>query len=200
MKGKRVTCILLMLMCLVYAHAQDVPAYKTWRNKYVNIGYVFQHVKTADVDLNSKYGFSIDVGKTYFLGREWKQKPLRWGIDATWGDIAFISYKNNFQELDVSMGVGPSLTYLSHMQMQLHGFLHYHPSCSWMFLSDESWIGFNSIVTLGVSLSRKSIGVGLESRFSFCPYVPFAPCNCVPIYEPSFTSGYGLRVFMTVRY
>ena len=83
---------------------------------------------------------------------------------------------------------------------QLHGFLHYHPSCSWMFLSDESWIGFNSIVTLGVSLSRKSIGVGLESRFSFCPYVPFAPCNCVPIYEPSFTSGYGLRVFMTVRY
>ena len=77
MKGNRIISILLMLMCLVYAHAQDVPAYKNWRNKYVNIGYVFQHVKTADVDLNSKYGLSIDVGKTYFWGREWKQKPFR---------------------------------------------------------------------------------------------------------------------------
>ena len=200
MRGNRIICIFMLLMCLAYAQAQNVSAHETWRNKYVNIGYIFQHLKTPDVDLNSKYGLSIGLGKTYFLGHEWMQRPLRWGIDATLGDAAFVRYRKNFDELDVSMGVGPSLTYLSHDQMQLHGFLHYHPSCSWMFAPDESWIGFNSIIALGVSLSRKSIGVGLESRFSFCPYVPFAPCDCTPSYESGFTSGYGLRVFITVRY
>ena len=207
MKHNCIISLFILFLCLTNVKAQEVPSQQKWRKNYANVGYIFDYVNAPDVQMSSKYGLSIGIGKTYFVGCERATGNLRWGLDAIWSDAALVWYRNLFRKLDISMGIGPSLTYLPRDDMQIHGYLHYLPSCSWMYHDnnsmigpDDTWIGFNSIVAFGASCSWKFIGLGLEPRFCFCPYVQFPPCDCEPVHESGFTSSIGLRAFVTFRF
>ena len=63
----------------------------------------------------------FSVGRTFYLHKKPMGKVLKFGIDATWFDLAYTNYDvqhitywetNNFQihEVEAGMQIGPSLT------------------------------------------------------------------------------------------
>ena len=127
--------------------------------------------------------FGIDLGIdlnyiNYAKGHNFKQ----FEFDTSWrpgSDASLIDYTQSYlgtHQLDFGINIGPSLTvapfaFTSASINSLKATLYYHltPSLSTIFFSqnDElksSW-AFNLYQSLGLKLSYKALGIGIEQRF-----------------------------------
>lgn len=72
---------------------------KIWkRKKYLTIGFNSQKMKSADdlsdMSYKSKFGMTINMGRTYYLHRKAIANILKIGLDWTWFNIDFAKYKS----------------------------------------------------------------------------------------------------------
>lgn len=168
-------CILIISVCI--ANAND----DTWRKKYINLGFINTAMSQDGVsDLKSNYGASFTTGKTFYL-----HKPiggfLRFGIDATWCDLNYASYKikhitywgtdsYQYHQGEISMHVGPSVTIRPVGELIVHGYFRYAPSFSVLYADEIFYGNYATFFVGGASISYGMIGLGIESRFGDCKY------------------------------
>ena len=124
------------------------------------------------------YGASFTVGKTFYL-----HKPigeiLRFGIDATWVHLNYTNYKvkhitywgtDNYQydQIEVAMHVGPSITVKPADKLYIHGYFRYAPSVSVLSAYETLYGNYATFFVGGASISYGVIGLGMECRFGDC--------------------------------
>lgn len=181
--------VLFLLTCfsLAYftAHAQSKPG-----KKYLNIGYVSQHLKAVDdpdgeAKIKSKFGTSLSSGRTFFLNQEPIAKVLYFGIDWTYLDLNYAQFKQSetysfdngngetITETDnyithkgeVGMQVGPSVHVGLTDGFSLSGHVRYAPSYSLLYADEEFSGGFGNFFTSGLTANYGAFGLGFETRW-----------------------------------
>ena len=180
---KNLIIIATLIVFSVCSYAQETD--KEWRKKFINLSFTNAVMSQDNVqDLKSNYGAAFTVGKTFFL-----HKPigdmLRFGIDATWLDINYTNYEinhitfegtNNFQyhQGEVSMHVGPSITFEPIKKLTLHAYFRYAPTFAALYTGDsKSFFGnYASLWVAGGNISYGVIGLGIETRFGNTNYKP----------------------------
>ena len=120
---KKVLLLFLLSLHIVGIHAQDN---KEWRKKFI----------------------AFTVGRTFYL-----HKPianmLRFGIDATWFDLNYTNYdiehitywetnKYQYHQGEVSMQVGPSLTFEPIKKLSVHAYFKYAPTFAVLYTGNEN--------------------------------------------------------------
>lgn len=180
---------LLLLTCfsLAYytANAQSKPG-----KKYLNIGYVSQHIKADDnfdgeSKLKSKFGASLSSGRTFFLNRDPIAKVLYFGIDWTYLDLNYAQFKQSetysfedgnggmITETDnyvthkgeIGMQVGPSVHVGLTDGFTLSGHVRYAPSYSLLYADEDFSGGFGNFFTTGLTANYGAFGLGFETRW-----------------------------------
>lgn len=176
------TCFILTY-CTV--HAQSKPG-----KKYLNIGYVSQHLKVSDelggeAKIKSNFGASLSSGRTFFLNKEPIAKVLYFGIDWTYLDLNYAQYKEtetysyedqngieiietedyNSHKGEIGMQVGPSVHVGLTDGFTLSGHMRYAPSYSMLYIDEEFSGGFGNFFTAGLSANYGAFGLGFETRW-----------------------------------
>ena len=91
---KKIGLFMLMLFVCMTAFSQDESTSEKVRSKFINLGYVKSKLNQDGFDqMNSDWGASFTVGKTFFLHKEPIAQFIRFGIDATWFDLSYANYK-----------------------------------------------------------------------------------------------------------
>ncbi|WP_282638399.1 hypothetical protein [Sphingobacterium thalpophilum] len=181
--------VLLLLTCchLAYftAHAQSKPG-----RKYLNLGYVSEHLKTAediegDSKIKSKFGASLSSGRTFFLNQAPIAKVLYFGIDWTYLDLNYAQFKEtdtySFEDqngatvtesedyishkAEIGMQVGPSVHIGLTDGFSVSGHVRYAPSYSLLYADEDFSGGFGNFFTAGLSANYGAFGVGFETRW-----------------------------------
>lgn len=180
---------LLLLTCfsLAYytANAQSKPG-----KKYLNIGYVSQHIKADDdfdgeSKLKSKFGASLSSGRTFFLNRDPIAKVLYFGIDWTYLDLNYAQFKQSetysfedgngvmitetdnyvIHKGEIGMQVGPSVHVGLTDGFTLSGHVRYAPSYSLLYADEDFSGGFGNFFTTGLTANYGAFGLGFETRW-----------------------------------
>lgn len=176
---KRIVLLFVSFLIIIPCFAQGDDY--GWRSKYNNIAFNNSVMSQDGIpDLLSNYGVSYSVGRTFYL-----HSPiagfLRFGIDATWLDLSYTSYKikhithsqtniYQYHHGEVAMQVGPSLSMQFLGWMNLHGYFRYAPSYSLLYADDAFYGNYATFFTGGASLSLGAIGFGFEARWGECDY------------------------------
>jgi len=178
---------------------------KIWaRKKYVTIGYMSQKLTNKDLeyDRKSQFGVSLAYGRTYYLHKSAIAHILKIGLDWTrlnatfvkyktddltevntlesnyggYGDDDYSSDKDNVYQLDLGMGIGPSLNFapfysVGHglQHLKLHTYFHVTPSYSLLIESTdgdtEYHHGYTTFYNFGIDVAYKAISLGYEYRW-----------------------------------
>ncbi|WP_104384532.1 hypothetical protein [Sphingobacterium sp. HMA12] len=179
--------LLLTSFSLAYftVNAQSKPG-----KKYLNIGYVSQHLKaTDDLDgeskIKSKFGASLSSGRTFFLNKEPIAKVLYFGIDWTYLDLNYAQFKQSetysyddgnggmITETDdyvthkgeIGMQVGPSVHVGLTDGFTLSGHVRFAPSYSLLYADEDFSGGFGNFFTTGLTVNYGAFGLGFETRW-----------------------------------
>lgn len=181
--------VILLATCFILtyssAHAQSKPG-----KKYLNIGYVSQHLKVADefdgeAKIKSNFGASLSSGRTFFLNKEPIAKLLYFAIDWTYLDLNYAQYKEtetysyedqngieiietedyNSHKGEIGMQVGPSVHVGLTDGFTLSGHMRYAPSYSMLYVDEEFSGGFGNFFTAGLSANYGAFGLGFETRW-----------------------------------
>lgn len=184
---KKKTALLLFLIMTIIP-ASLAQGDDGWRKKYINLGFINTTMsQDGRPDLKSNYGVSFAVGRTFYL-----HKPirgvLRFGINVTWLDVNYTNYKikhitywrtDNYthHQGEVSMHVGPSITYKPIDKLDIQGYFRYAPSFSALYADDAFYGNYATFFVAGTSVSYGAIGLGIESRFGRCKYEEFKSSN-----------------------
>lgn len=179
---KKITLLLISILTVSVCSAQSDD--DGWRKKYTNLGFINTTMSQDGMpDLKSNYGASFTTGRTFYL-----HQPiggfLRFGIDATWFDLNYTNYKikhitswetNNYQyhQGEVSMHIGPSITFMPNGSLNLHGYFRYAPSFSALYADETFYGNYAKFFVGGASISYGVIGLGLETRYGDCEYKVF---------------------------
>lgn len=203
---KKVLLLFLLSLHIVGIHAQDN---KEWRKKFINLSFTNAKMSQDDMqDLKSNYGAAFTVGKTFYL-----HKPianmLRFGIDATWFDLNYTNYdiehitywetnKYQYHQGEVSMHVGPSLTFEPIKKLAVHAYFQYAPTFAVLYTGDDKTFygNYASLWVAGGNISYGVIGLGIESRFGSTLYKPFGSSDKDNI--KSNLSGF--RTYLTFKF
>lgn len=182
---------------------------REWRKKFVNLSFTNAKMSQDDMpDLKSNYGAAFTVGKIFYL-----HKPianvLRFGIDATWFDINYANYdiehvtfsgtnKYQFHQGEISMHVGPSVTFEPINKLSVHAYFQYAPTFAVLYTgNNETFYGnYASLLIAGVNISYGVIGLGIESRFGKTNYKPFGSSDS----ENMNSSLSGFRAYLTFKF
>lgn len=204
---KKFILIITLIVSSVYSYAQET--YKEWRKKYINLSFTNATMSQDNVqDLKSNYGLAFTVGKTYFL-----HKPigdmLRFGIDATWFDINYTNYaiehityldqqKYQLHQGEVSVHVGPSITFEPIKKLAVHAYFQYAPTFATLYNGqNETFYGnYASLWIAGGNVSYGVIGLGIESRFGKTNYKTFGSSET----EDFNSSLSGFRAYLTFKF
>ncbi len=159
-------------------------------------------------DLKSNYGVALAIGRTYFLNKPIGDK-LRFGIDATWLDINYTNYdiehitywdtdKYQYHQGEVSMHVGPSITFAPFKKFTLHAYFQYAPTFAVIYTgnNDVFYGNYASMWVAGGNVSYGVIGLGIESRFGNINYKPFKSSDS----ETFSASLAGFRTYLTFKF
>lgn len=178
--NKRIAFILISILSvtLCFAQKQDDKL----RKKYVNFGYVNNTISQDVIsDLESNYGGSFTVGRTFFLHKKPIGGFLRFGIDATWLDLNYTNYDikhiadwsiedDQCHQAEISMHVGPSITITPVRKFNINGYFRYAPSFSALYMNDTIYGNYATFFVGGASISYGVFGLGIEKRFGDCEY------------------------------
>lgn len=174
------------------------------QNRYMNIGFVNSELKQTDFpDLKSNYGASFSAGKTYrLLGY-----GLRLGLDVTWFDLTYSNYKikhitagstdnYNYHQGEISMHVGPSLTWMPFESTRVHGYFRYVPTFSALYDNDSLYGNYVTMFVGGASITFGPVGIGAEYRFGDGTYRNlFSDSPVAKAFDLS-----GLRTYLSFRF
>lgn len=181
---KKLFLIATFIVSYISSFAQEKD--NEWRKKFINLSFTNATLSQDNThDLKSNYGVAFTVGRTYFL-----HKPignmLRFSIDATWFDINYTNYdiehithwgtnKYQYHQGEVSMHVGPSVTFEPFKRFTLHAYFQYAPTFAVIYTeNDDLFYGnYASMWVTGGNVSYGFIGLGIESRFGNLSYKPF---------------------------
>lgn len=206
---KRISFILMAMLVVpsICLHAQE-PS-REWRKEFINLGFPNTTMSQDNVqDLKSNYGAAFTYGRTYFL-----HKPigdiLRFGIDANWIDLNYTVYdikhitnwetqKYQYKQCEISLHVGPSITFEPVKKLAIHAYFQYAPSIASIYTGDtEKYYGnFASLWIAGGNISYGFIGLGIESRFGDTNYKPWGSSKS----ENINSSLSGFRAYLTFKY
>jgi hypothetical protein len=164
------------------------------RKGYTNFAYSTQMLKNFDGSIEigkSKFGASFLRGRTFNMHRRPIANMIYVGLDATWIDFNYANYEKHIlhdrplHQLDVSMGIGPSINVYPVGKLGVHAYFRFNPAWS-MFLmetpkeeDDKDDIGFDimggysSMMVSGVSVSWGVISIGAEARWGAGKYKSF---------------------------
>ena len=205
---KKTILLIAMLFACMANYAQDDHADKV-RSTYINIGYAESKLSQDDFpQLKCDWGAFFSVGKTFYLHKEPILGLLKFGIDATWFDLTYASYKvpthgdNNetFHHGEASIHVGPSVTVSPLSGLNVCGYFRYAPTFSGLYANDEFNCCYATRFVGGASVSYRFFGVGIESRFGGCKYKPFSYNGKDDDVDKVTTSLTGYRVYITFRF
>lgn len=174
------------------------------QNRYMNIGFVNSELKQTDFpDLKSNYGASFSAGKTYrLLGY-----GLRIGLDVTWFDLTYSNYKikhitagstdnYNYHQGEISMHVGPSLTWMPFESTRVLGYFRYAPTFSALYDNDSLYGNYVTMFVGGASITFGPVGIGAEYRFGDGTYRNlFSDSPAAKAFSLS-----GLRTYVSFRF
>lgn len=204
---KKIILIAALIVSSVYSYAQDTD--KEWRRKFINLSFTNATMSQDNVqDLKSNYGAAFTVGRTFFL-----HKPigdmLRFGIDATWFDINYTNYdiehitfwetnKYQYHQGEVSMHVGPSITFEPIKKFAVHAYFQYAPTFAALYTGDSKTFygNYASLWVAGGNISYSVIGLGIEGRFGKTNYKPFGS----PDSDNINSSLSGFRAYITFKF
>lgn len=204
---KKIILLAALIVSSICSYAQETD--KEWRKKFINLSFTNATMSQDNVqDLKSNYGAAFIVGRTFYL-----HKPignmLRFGIDATWFDINYTNYdiehitfwetnKYQYHQGEVSMHVGPSITFEPIKKFTVHAYFQYAPTFAAIYTGDnETFYGnYASLWVAGGSISYGVIGLGIESRFGKTNYKPLGSSNSKNINS----SLSGFRAFLTFKF
>ncbi len=180
-----------MFMLTLAASAQD-EGY--WKKRYANIGINRATMTQQEVmeATKSNIGFSLSIGRTYYLHKPIANNMLRFGIDATWFDATYRNYtmwgydwdawddwngrysdmpsleKFKLHEASIGMQVGPSLTINPYKKLMAEVYFRYCPSLVIQGGNGEDLdvsYGYGSHFVSGCQISWHCIGLGIEAKF-----------------------------------
>lgn len=164
--------------------------------------------------LKSNYGASFSVGKTFFVHKKPIVNMIYFGIDATWFDMTYTNYKiqdiddgyidiYSDHQIEIGMQVGPSITItpISNLnKFKIHGYFHYAPSFSGLYMDDSFYGNYATFFTGGASVSFGVIGVGIEARFGNCKYKSFSDDGEEETLANSKINHKGFRTYISFRF
>lgn len=162
------------------------------RKKYFHIGYMNQTLTNQDIpdlEWKSGFGFSMGMGRTYYLHKKPLFNMVKFGLDATWLDISYAKYlqpkgwKEAYEsaelddgenlgthQVEIGLHIGPSLTINPVNHLKLSGYFHFIPSGSIIILNEEANASYVSNFAVGAAISYKVISLGIESRWGKAKY------------------------------
>ena len=211
MKQKISILICLLFFC-VASYSQENGNSGKLRNKYINIGFAKSTMEQDGFPkLKSNYGVGFTVGKTFYLHKKPLANCLRFGIDATWFDINYTNYKiehitylgtdkYDYHQGEVSMHVGPSITFTPTENFCIVGYFRYSPTYSGFYAYDKYSGNFASVFVGGGSVTFGVIGLGIESRFGNCKYNAFTFDKDEDEENKLKSSFSGFRAFISFRF
>ncbi len=165
---------------IAYMIGADIP-----KRTYINLAYVTQSLKfdaygdNAAQELKSNQGFALEWGKTFFFNAKRPvAKMIRFGLDWSWMDVQYASFKIKGVDEDdrplefdshfinFGMQIGPSVTVTPMKWLNIKAYVHYAPSSVGFSPSDFSNIkfGYAGYVTGGLQASFKCVTLGIEMR------------------------------------
>lgn len=199
--------IATFIISCISSFAQETG--KEWRKKFINLSFTNATISQDYVqDLKSNYGAAFTVGRTFFL-----HKPigdmLRFGIDATWFDINYTNYdiehitfwetnKYQYHQGEVSMHIGPSITFEPFKIFTLHAYFQYAPTFATLYTGDSKTFygNYASLWVTGGNISYGVVGLGIESRFGKTNYKPLGSSDSDNINS----SLSGFRAYLTFKF
>lgn len=198
--------LIILFVSSICSNAQETN--KEWRKKFINLSFTNATLSQDNVkDLKSNYGAAFTIGRTYFL-----HKPigdmLRLGIDATWFDINYTNYdikhitywdvnKYQYHQGEVSMHIGPSVTFEPFKRFTLHAYFQYVPTFTTLYTGDSKTFygNYASLWITGCNISYGVVGLGIESRFGKTNYKPLGSSDSGNINS----SLSGFRTYLTFK-
>ncbi len=161
--------------------------------KYLHLGYV-SHTLEDDYDLysfKSKFGANLTSGRTFYLNQAPIANLLKFGIDWTYIDLNYVSFKEQIleeyegemyeEELNIhaaqaGMHIGPSVTIYPVDKLAAKAFFRYAPSYSAMYddYNEEFSSGFGNYFVLGLSVNYGGLGLGIEQRWGSAKHSSFS--------------------------
>lgn len=204
---KKTILIAAFIISGISSLAQETD--KEWRKKFINLSFTNATLSQDNAqDLKSNYGTAFTIGKTYFLHKAIGDM-LRFGIDATWLDINYTNYdivhitywdtkKYQHHQGEVSMHVGPSVTFEPLRKFAFHAYIQYAPTFAVIYTgNNETFYGnYASMWVTGGNVSYGVIGLGIESRFGKLSYKPFKSKGT----ETFNASLAGFRAYFTFKF
>lgn len=164
---------------------------KVWgqKRKYTNLGYCIMNLDGMPSP-KSKYGFCFSMGKTYNLHKKPLAGMIMFGIDFSYLDMTFASFNNedghglSFGEnldidlkrnyIDYTLQVGPSVSVNPIGEMKISAYGRFAPSVAIVTMNDYIYTQFVPYVTCGLSVSYRTIGIGIEGRWGKANYKGFS--------------------------
>lgn len=168
------------------------------RRRFISFGYMNQTLTRRDIPglkWKSDYGFSLAVGRTYYLHKKPILNMIKFGLDATWIDISYAKYSNpegwedftsepaesegeeefdlGAHQIDLGLHVGPSITINPVDHLKINAYFHFIPTGSVAILNDEANACYVSNFAIGGAISYKVISLGIESRWGKAKYNSF---------------------------
>lgn len=166
------------------------------RKKYFHFGYMNQTLTHQDfpgLEWKSDFGFSMGMGRTYYLHKKPLFNMMKFGLDATWLDISYAKYSQpkgweepfestelddeedlGTHQVEIGLHIGPSVTINPVDHLKLSGYFHFVPSGSVIILNDEANASYVSNFAVGAAISYKVISLGIESRWGKAKYNSFS--------------------------
>ena len=152
------------------------------RNNYVHVGFMVSDMTQKDVQTLKNYvGATVSVGRTFSPYAFYLNDVCCFGIDATWLDFEYTSYKveyhypasivkDNYGQFDFGVQVGPSFIIEPSRTFRIHAYCRYAPTYSLFCMNDDNYGSFGHFVVAGLNLSYRVVGVGVEGRWGVCNY------------------------------
>ena len=175
--------VILLLVTLLTSTACFAQAKKdNWRRKYADFGFINTTMSGSDIpDLTSNYGVSFAVGRIFYLHHKPILRHVRLGIDATWMDINYTNYQImqlgynaksslQYEQMELAAQIGPSVTIRPFGKVNIHGYVRYAPTMSALYANDVIYTAYSPYIVHGISVTRGTVGFGLESRVFMCDY------------------------------
>lgn len=156
-------------------------AYKL-RDNYVRLGLTISDMAQKDVQTLKNYaGFMASIGRTFSPYDFYLNDVCRFGIDATWLDFEYTSYKVEFHypstivkedygQYDFGVQVGPAFIIEPTYDVHIHTYCRYAPTYSLFSMNGENYGNLGHFLVVGASLSYNVIGIGVEGRWGVCHY------------------------------
>lgn len=146
------------------------------RSKYANFGYVLQSLTGVWDDqpdlepLMSLQGFSLGLGKTWYLHKRPIANVVKFGLDWTWLDLNYARYEAAGQsqigsgQVDAGMQIGPSITLNPAGRLKISAYGRVSPTYSAVWTNN--WLAHHYVTyyNCGATLAWRAISFGLEFR------------------------------------